>query len=186
MEENTIRDLLSGEIQRTLVEVSQVTASSEESKAYMQKLNMLYGKYLEEESIDLKERSRLDESYDKGNQFSLRKQELDLREKELEQKMAQFMAEADLRKKELEQREAQFAAEKKLREEELEQKMAEIKGSKADRWINILLTVFSVSVPLGFSSYWMARGMEFEETGTYTGRTGPWISQFMRLFGKKG
>ena len=185
MEENTIRELLAGEIQKTLVDISQVAADSQESKACITKLNMLYGKYLEEETLDLKERGRLDESYDKGNQFSLRKKELDLREKELEQKMAQFMAEADLRKRELDQKESQFAAEKKLREEELEQKMAEIKGSKADRWINILLTVFSVGVPLGVSSYWMAKGMKFEETGTYTSRTGQWLSQHLRLF-KKG
>lgn len=186
MEENTIRDLLAGEIQRTLVEVSQVKANSDESKAYMAKLNMLYAKYLEEESIDLKERSRLDESYDKGNQFSLRKQELDLKEKELEQKMAQFTAEASMREKELNQREQQFAVEKKLHEQELELKQAEISGTKADRWIHTILDIFGIAVPVCVSSYWMAKGMKFEETGTYTSRTGQWLSQHLRLFGKKG
>lgn len=169
MDENTIRDLLEGELQKTLIEMSKVKADSEASKAEMAKFSQLYDRMVKSEEINCRDRQRIADSDAKDKDFALRKQELELREKEITQ------------------RELQFAAEKKLHEAELEIKRAELKGAKTDRAINIGLGVFNIAVPVIGYSYWMAKGLKFEETGTFTSRTGKWIADHLRLFGgKKG
>lgn len=84
-----------------------------------------------------------------------------------------FEAEQEIQKKTLE------VEERKLQVEELK-----LANSKWDRLIDVTLGVLGIAVPTATSCYWMAKGLKFEETGSFTSRTGSWISGNKRLFGK--
>lgn len=68
--------------------------------------------------------------------------------------------------------------------EELRLKEEEITNGKKDRVVKIVLEGATLLVPAMFSSYWMAKGMTFEEKGSFTSRTAQWVSQHFRLFRK--
>lgn len=70
------------------------------------------------------------------------------------------------------------------KEKELQLKEAQMKDSKKDRIIKIVLDGLAILVPVTVSSYWMAKGLKFEENGTFTSRTGQWLSNHLRLFKK--
>lgn len=69
-------------------------------------------------------------------------------------------------------------------EEEIRLKKEQMIESKKDRVIKTGLEIAAIVVPTAVSSYWMARGMRFEQTGTFTSRTGQWLSNHLRLFKK--
>lgn len=68
--------------------------------------------------------------------------------------------------------------------EELRIKEEQRKDGKKDRIIKIVLDGAGIIVPVAVSSYWMAKGLIFEERGTFTSRTGQWLSNHLRLFRK--
>ena len=70
------------------------------------------------------------------------------------------------------------------RYEELRMKEEQLKDGKKDRIIKIVLDGAGIIVPVAVSSYWMAKGLTFEEKGTFTSRTGQWLSSHLRLFRK--
>lgn len=183
--ENSIKELLDGEIQKTLVEVSQAQTGTEEAIAALTKLTNLYQQRLKEEDLELKERTRVDESAKFGSEQELKEKEIDLKFKELESRQAQLNSELDMKKNELKVKIAQFNKESAQKQKELELKEKELKGSKIDRILRTILDLLGIAVPLGVTSYWAAKSLKFEETGTYTSRTPQWISGLTRLF-KKG
>lgn len=63
-------------------------------------------------------------------------------------------------------------------------KEEQMKESKKDRVIKIVLDGAAILVPVAVSSYWMAKGLKFEQNGTFTSRTGQWLSNHLRLFKK--
>lgn len=67
---------------------------------------------------------------------------------------------------------------------ELHMKEKQLKDDWKDRIIKNVLDGVSIILPIAVSSYWMAKGLRFEETGTFTSRTGQWVSQHLRLFRK--
>lgn len=71
-----------------------------------------------------------------------------------------------------------------LRMEELNLKHAQVEENKKDRIVKIVLEGAAVLVPTCVSCFWMAKGLKFEETGTFTSRTGQWLSSHLRLFRK--
>lgn len=71
-----------------------------------------------------------------------------------------------------------------VRFEELRIKEEQQKDGKKDRIIKIVLDGAGIIVPVAVSSYWMAKGLTFEEKGTFTSRTGQWLSSHLRLFRK--
>lgn len=80
--------------------------------------------------------------------------------------------------------EKKFEDESHARYEELRIKEEQLKDSKKDRIIKIVLDGAGIVVPVVVSSYWMAKGLTFEEKGTFTSRTGQWLSSHLRLFKK--
>lgn len=182
---DNIRDLLDGEIEKTLVEISKLTPSSSEAKAELAKLTLMYDRLIKSNEIDLKERQRLDSSYNAGNDFTLKMRELEQRKSEKQDEFELKKKEFELREKEIAQKERQLAAEKAMHEAELEAKRQEIKGNKIDRIISTVLNILGIVVPISISSYWMKKGLQFEESGTYTTRTPQWVSTITRMF-KKG
>ncbi len=72
----------------------------------------------------------------------------------------------------------------KLKKREASMKEEQTKESKKDRIIKIVLDGAAILVPVTVSSYWMAKGLKFEQTGTFTSRTGQWLSSHLRLFKK--
>lgn len=66
------------------------------------------------------------------------------------------------------------------RYEELRLKEEQLKDSKKDRIIKVVLDGAGIVA----SSYWLAKGLAFEEKGTFTSRTGQWLSSHLRLFKK--
>lgn len=70
------------------------------------------------------------------------------------------------------------------KEKELQLKEAQMKDGKKDRIIKIILDGAAILIPVTVSSYWMAKGLKFEENGTFTSRTGQWLSNHLRLFKK--
>lgn len=80
--------------------------------------------------------------------------------------------------------EKKFEDESNARHEELRMKEEQLKDSKKDRIIKVVLDGAGIIVPVAVSSYWMAKGLTFEEKGTFTSRTGQWLSSHLRLFKK--
>lgn len=72
----------------------------------------------------------------------------------------------------------------RLKKREASLKEEQMKESKKDRIIKIVLDGAAILVPVTVSSYWMAKGLTFEKTGTFTSRTGQWLSNHLRLFKK--
>lgn len=68
--------------------------------------------------------------------------------------------------------------------DELTLKRTQISEGKKDRWAKIALEGMIIFVPCVTSSYWMGKGLKFEETGSFTSRVGNWVSGNMRLFKK--
>lgn len=68
--------------------------------------------------------------------------------------------------------------------EELELKKKQAKDGKFDRVAKIALDGAAIVVPCVVSSYWMGKGLKFEETGSFTSRVGNWVSGHLRLFKK--
>lgn len=72
----------------------------------------------------------------------------------------------------------------KLKRREASMKEEQMKESRKDRIIKIVLEGAAILVPVTVSSYWMAKGLKFEQDGTFTSRTGQWLSNHLRLFKK--
>lgn len=72
----------------------------------------------------------------------------------------------------------------RLKKRETAMKEEQMKESKKDRVIKIVLDGAAILVPVAVSSYWMAKGLKFEQNGTFTSRTGQWLSSHLRLFKK--
>lgn len=68
--------------------------------------------------------------------------------------------------------------------EELELKKKQAKDGKFDRITKVALDGAAIVVPCVVSSYWMGKGLKFEETGSFTSRVGNWVSGHLRLFKK--
>lgn len=82
------------------------------------------------------------------------------------------------------QKACQHSDELYYKEKELQLKEAQMKDGKKDRIIKIVLDGAAILIPVTVSSYWMAKGLKFEENGTFTSRTGQWLSNHLRLFKK--
>lgn len=160
--ENVIAEMLENEIRKTLKEVSDAQTGSEQAKAALMKLEKLNTERMKELEQGLKDQQRIDSSYLKSEENSIRKAELEQRVKQ---------AEADL----------------EMKQEELNQKQEELKEAKRSRRWRTVLDLCGIGLPIAASAYWMKRGLQFEEEGkVYSSRTGQWLSQHLRLFGKKG
>lgn len=72
----------------------------------------------------------------------------------------------------------------RIQQEELELKKTQAQEAKKDRIIKIVVDGVSILLPVAVSSYWMAKGLQFEKTGSFTSRTGTWLSNHLRLFKK--
>nr|DAI45430.1 MAG TPA: hypothetical protein [Caudoviricetes sp.] len=66
-----------------------------------------------------------------------------------------------------------------LRETELKEE--ELKGAKKDRLIKIVLGGAELLV----TSYWLAKGLKFEESGAFISKTWNWVANGLRIF-KRG
>ena len=163
MDNNEIRELLDDEIRKTLTVVATTSdMNSDKFKAAMGKLRQLHDERTKELEAALKEQQRKDSEFAKM-------QEIDQKSAELDMKVRQM------------------ADEIRLREAELAAKNAELEEQKKGRRVRTVLDILGITVPVGVSSYWMWKGMKFEEDGKiYTSRTGRWLSEHLRLFGKKG
>lgn len=72
----------------------------------------------------------------------------------------------------------------RIQQEELKLKKTQAQEAKKDRIIKIVVDGVSILLPVAVSSYWMAKGLQFEKTGSFTSRTGTWLSNHLRLFKK--
>ena len=80
--------------------------------------------------------------------------------------------------------ESEFKTSLEMKERELLLKEAEAKDEKKDRKWKRALDIGAIAVPVLSSSYWMAKAMKFEETGTFTGRAAQWVRTHMNFFKK--
>lgn len=78
--------------------------------------------------------------------------------------------------------EIQTASDYLVRTEELRMKEEQLKDGKKDRIVRYVIDGAAILVPVTVSSFWMAKGLKFETTGSFTSRTGQWLSNHMRLF----
>lgn len=69
--------------------------------------------------------------------------------------------------------------------EEMELKREQLKDGKFDRIVKVVVDGVAIVLPCVVSSYWMGKGLKFEETGSFTSRVGNWVSGHWRLFNKK-
>lgn len=79
-----------------------------------------------------------------------------------------------------------FIESHKLDLEEREAKLKEKQAEEGKVWtcIKVVLDGVAVVLPIAASWIWMARGLRFEQTGTFTSRTGQWLDNHRRLFKK--
>lgn len=89
-----------------------------------------------------------------------------------------------VRFEELNVKQRQIDSEAKAHAEELELKREQLKEGKFDRVVKVVLDGVAIVVPCAVSSYWMGKGLKFEETGSFTSRIGNWVSSHLRLFKK--
>ena len=66
---------------------------------------------------------------------------------------------------------------------EMESRQKSLDNHK-DRIVKIVLCGVEVLVPIAVSSFWMAKGLIFEEKGAFVSRTAQWLNSHMRLFKK--
>lgn len=71
-----------------------------------------------------------------------------------------------------------------LEEKEVALKEEQAKRDKVLSIIKIVVDGVAIVLPIWASWTWMARGLQFEKTGTFTSRTGSWMSNHLRLFKK--
>ena len=71
-----------------------------------------------------------------------------------------------------------------VRKEEAELKREQLKDGKFDRIVKVVVDGVAIVLPCVVSSYWMGKGLKFEETGSFTSRVGNWVSGHLRLFKK--
>lgn len=162
MMESTIKGLFEAEIQKTLEEIAQAETGSDNSIKAMDKLSKLHAQYIKEAEASLKSREISEREFHNS-------MELDQKRAEAEGKLKQALDELAFKKEEL-----------ALKSDELQE------AKRGRRW-RTLLDILGISVPVIASGYWMKRGLEFESEGKlYSSRTGQWLAQHLRLFGKKG
>ncbi len=154
-----IRELLDREIVKTLEEISEAPPMSEDAKRQLVKLNALH---------------------------KLRMSEIEAEQKRIQISDGVIRADREnrLREKELEIKNAQTIQDIRLKKQEMEIKKAQLNEGKKDRIVKIVIDGASILVPVGISSYWMAKGLKFEESGTFTSRTMQWVSNHFKLFRK--
>lgn len=71
-----------------------------------------------------------------------------------------------------------------LEERETLFKEQQAKEGKLLNIIKIVIDGVAIVLPIWASWIWMSRGLQFEKTGTFTSRTGNWMSNHLRLFKK--
>ena len=71
-----------------------------------------------------------------------------------------------------------------LEEREALLKEQQAKESKLLTVVKIVIDGMAIVLPVWASWIWMSRGLQFEKTGTFTSRTGNWMSNHLRLFKK--
>ena len=71
-----------------------------------------------------------------------------------------------------------------LEEREALLKEQQAKESKLLTVVKIVIDGMAIVLPVWASWVWMSRGLQFEKTGTFTSRTGNWMSNHLRLFKK--
>ena len=128
--DKTNAQMLDEAYRKTLEEVAQATAGSDEAKWELQKLHALH-------TLKMNEQKAANESY----LASIQGEEISLKE-------------------------------------------AQMKDGRKDRILQTVLNSAAILIPVAVSSYWMAKGLKFEQTGTFTSRTGQWLSNHIRLFRK--
>ena len=63
-------------------------------------------------------------------------------------------------------------------------KEQQAKEGKLLNVVKIVIDGVAIVLPIWASWIWMSRGLQFEKTGTFTSRTGNWMSNHLRLFKK--
>lgn len=158
MENIDIAAMLDEEIERTLKDIKEAGAGSEQAKAMMMKLDKLHGQRIKELEVNLKERQQIDAVLGKTDEMKLRNAELDLKVR-------------------------QAAEDVRLKEAELAAKDAELKEAKKGRIWRTVLDILGITVPTATTAWWLYNGMKFEEEGKiYSSRTAQWIGNLGRLF----
>lgn len=130
----TMKRMLEEEYRKTLEEVSQATAGSDEAKWRLQKLTELHKQMMEEIQIENK-------CYVETQKLSLDTQEAAMKEEQA-------------------------------------------KENRIFTIVKVVIDGIAIVLPIWASWTWMARGLQFEKTGTFTSRTGNWMSNHLRLFKK--
>lgn len=75
-------------------------------------------------------------------------------------------------------------SESAARKEDMELKRKQTNDGKFEKWANIGISVVALIGQLALSSYWMGKGLKFEETGAFTSKTTNWISGITKMFKK--
>ena len=75
-------------------------------------------------------------------------------------------------------------SESAARKEDVELKREQTNDGKVEGWSNIGISVVALIGQLALSSYWMGKGLKFEETGAFTSKTTNWISGITKMFKK--
>lgn len=71
-----------------------------------------------------------------------------------------------------------------LKAQELQIKEDETKADRKGRIVSYVLTAAGILVPVIAGGYWMAKGLEFEQTGSYTSKSLRWVQDHLRIFKK--
>ena len=56
----------------------------------------------------------------------------------------------------------------------------ELRSASIDRWVGYGLQALGIVLPLSFYAVWMKRGLQFEETGSFTSKTFQGLTKFFK------
>lgn len=56
----------------------------------------------------------------------------------------------------------------------------ELRSARIDRWVGYGLQALGIVLPLSFYAVWMKRGLQFEETGSFTSKTFQGLTKFFK------
>lgn len=166
MDEKEIRRMMEEEYTETLKDITNIAMDEEQHKKAMAKLELLHKQIMDERKLE-------EESRQKALDREL--------------KVHQGAGEEILREKELEEKHTQAAMDWEQKNKELELKEQELKSENRNRvvgWILAGATTVTTVVSMVLTNKWLKQTMSFEETGTFTSKSGRFVSDIKRLFGK--
>lgn len=170
-----IRTQLGEELSKEFNDLAQLSQGSEEQRTAIDNIVKLYKMGVDEEKIDAdydeKVNRREMDKKQHEEEIALRKQEFELKQKELERQIRMMEFDMQKHREELEMRDRELILKERELAEQTRENQTKESSATIDRYIRLGIEAAQLVLPLMFYATWMKKGLAFEETGTFTSTT---------------